>query len=171
MEIDNWRWSGVPFYLRTGKALAKQFTEINIIFKRPPSVLFAAACGIKLRRNCLRIRIQPNEGIHLNFNAKVPGQPKIQLVDMDFRYRENPTHYFPEAYERLLVDALVGESTLFTRRDEVEQAWRLVDNLRNAWATQNLKQLSLYAPGSMGPVEADLLQEREGCYWLPLTDD
>lgn len=171
LEVDNWRWSGVPFYLRTGKALTKQFTEINIVFNRPPSVLFAAVAGAQLRRNCLRMRIQPNEGIHLNFNAKVPGRSQIHLVDMDFHYRDNPGQYLPEAYETLMVDALAGESTLFTRHDEVEQAWKLVDSVRNAWAAQNLKELPTYASGTMGPVEADDLLSRDGRYWLPLTDD
>ncbi len=171
LEIDNWRWAGVPFFLRTGKALERQFTEINIVYNRPPSVLFAAICGIKLRRNRLRIRIQPNEGIHLNFNAKVPARSMIQLVDMDFRYGEDFSHYLPEAYERLIVDALIGESTLFIRRDEVEQAWRLVDGLRSAWAEQSIKDPIFYSPGSMGPVEADQLLEREDRYWIPLSDD
>jgi len=168
LEIDNWRWAGVPFYLRTGKALNKQFTEIDIVFNRPPSVLFAAASKGKMRRNCLQIRIQPNEGIHLNFNAKVPGQPMVQLVDMNFHYREDfsQSHYLPEAYERLLVDAFVGESTLFTRRDEVEEAWRLVDSVRNMWATQKVAELPLYPAGSMGPVESDQMLERDGHYWI-----
>jgi glucose-6-phosphate 1-dehydrogenase len=165
-EIDNWRWHGVPFYLRTGKALAAQFTEINIIFKRPPSVLFAAAGDDRLRRNSLRIRIQPNEGISLNFNAKVPGKAEAELVDMDFLYKRGFDHYLPEAYERLLVDALIGESTLFTRSDEVEQAWRLVDSLRDAWFKQPVRDLPLYACGSMGPVESDLLLEKGGRHWI-----
>jgi glucose-6-phosphate 1-dehydrogenase len=165
-EIDNWRWHGVPFYLRTGKALAAQFTEINIIFKRPPSVLFAASGDDRLRRNSLRIRIQPNEGIGINFNAKVPGQAEAELVEMDFLYRSGFDHYLPEAYERLLVDALIGESTLFTRSDEVEQAWRLVDSLHNLWDRQKVRDLPLYACGSMGPVESDLLLEREGRHWV-----
>ncbi len=171
LEVDNWRWSGVPFYLRTGKSLTKQFTEINIVFNRPPSVLFAAVAGAQLRRNCLRMRIQPNEGIHLNFNAKVPGRSQIQLVDMDFRYREDFGSYLPEAYETLMVDALAGESTLFTRHDEVEQAWKLVDSLRDAWASENLKALPTYPCGTMGPLEADDLLSKDGRYWLPVTDD
>lgn len=171
LEIDNWRWGGVPFYLRTGKALKHQFTEINIVFNRPPSVLFAAVCGVKLQRNSLRIRIQPNEGIHLNFNAKVPGQSVIQLVDMDFRYREDFANYLPEAYERLLVDALVGDSTLFIRRDEVEQAWKLVDQLRASWTSPNVKNIPFYHAGTMGPVESDDLLAAEGRQWLALNDD
>ncbi len=170
LEVDNWRWAGVPFYLRTGKAMASQFSEINIVFHRPPSVLFAAVCGVRLHRNSLRIRIQPNEGIHLNFNGKVPGKSVIQRVDMDFRYREDFQDYLPEAYERLMVDALVGESTLFTRKDEVEQAWRLVDGFRGAWATQEIKGLPVYPAGSMGPVEAEQLLQNEGRGWLPYQE-
>ncbi len=171
LEVDNWRWSGVPFYLRTGKALTRQFTEIDIVFRRPPSVLFAAACGAKLDRNRLRIRIQPNEGIHLQFNTKSPGLPMIQHVDMNFRYREDFARYLPEAYERLLVDALTGESTLFTRHDEVENAWRLVDALRGAWASEKRVTLPLYEPGSMGPTEADALLARDGREWQPVQYD
>jgi glucose-6-phosphate 1-dehydrogenase len=169
-EIDNWRWHGVPFYLRTGKALTAQFTEINIIFKRPPGVLFAASPDERLRRNSLRIRIQPNEGIGINFNAKVPGKAQAELVEMDFLYRSGFDQYLPEAYERLLVDALIGESTLFTRSDEVEQAWRLVDSLQALWKQQQVRDLPLYACGSMGPVESDQLLEREGRHWVALKE-
>jgi glucose-6-phosphate 1-dehydrogenase len=165
-EVDNWRWHGVPFYLRTGKALATQFTEINIIFKRPPGVLFAATSEDRLRRNSLRIRIQPNEAISVKFNAKVPGKAEAEPVDMAFLYRSGFDHYLPEAYERLIVDALIGESTLFTRSDEVEQAWRLVDSIKDCWAKQAVRDLPLYACGSMGPVESDLLLEKDGCYWI-----
>jgi glucose-6-phosphate 1-dehydrogenase len=166
LEIDNWRWNGVPFYLRTGKALAGQYTEINIVYRRPPSVLFAAAGDDRLRRNSLRIRIQPNEGIGINFNAKIPGKGEAELVEMDFLYHSGFDQYLPEAYERLLVDALIGESTLFTRSDEVEQAWRLVDSLHHLWTKQQVRDLPLYACGSMGPVESDLLLEREGRHWI-----
>jgi glucose-6-phosphate 1-dehydrogenase len=165
-EIDNWRWHGVPFYLRTGKALATAFTEINIIFKRPPSVLFTTSADEQLRRNTLRIRIQPNEGISVRFNAKVPNTATSEPVDMSFSYRGDFNHYLPEAYERLIVDAMVGESTLFTRSDEVEEAWRLVDAVKAAWAKQSVRDLPLYACGSMGPVESDLLLEKDHRYWI-----
>lgn len=164
LEIDNWRWSGVPFYLRTGKALQQQFSEISIVFTRPPSVLFAAS-NHYVSRNWLRIRIQPDEGIHLHFNTKVPGQPSMKQVEMSFNYRASGSHYLPEAYERLICDALIGESTLFTRSDEVEQAWRIVDALRAAWKGEDTRYLPLYAPGSMGPVEADELLRRDGRSW------
>jgi glucose-6-phosphate 1-dehydrogenase len=167
-EIDNWRWHGVPFYLRTGKVLGAQFTEINIVFKRPPSVLFSAEGNgqNRMQPNALRIRIQPNEGIGIIFNVKVPGKAEAESVDMDFLYKSGFDHYLPEANERLLVDALVGESTLFTRSDEVEQAWRLVDSLHDLWKKQATKNLPLYACGSMGPVESDQLLERNGREWV-----
>jgi glucose-6-phosphate 1-dehydrogenase len=165
-EVDNWRWHGVPFYLRTGKALATAFTEINIVFKRPPSVLFAAVGDERLRRNILRIRIQPNEGISLKFNAKIPGEAESEPVDMAFSYKSSFDHYLPEAYERLIVDAIIGESTLFTRSDEVEEAWRLVDAVKSAWAQHKSRDLPLYACGSMGPVESDLLLEKDHRYWI-----
>ncbi len=133
-----------------------QFTEINIVFKRPPSVLFAAASDDRLRRNTLRIRIQPNEGISLKFNAKVPGKAEAEPVDMDFLYKSGFDHYLPEAYERLIVDAIVGESTLFTRSDEVEQAWRLVDSRQGclgqaAGARPAALRLRLDGPGRIRP--------------------
>jgi glucose-6-phosphate 1-dehydrogenase len=165
-EVDNWRWHGVPFYLRTGKALAASFTEINIVFKRPPSALFAPSSDDRLRRNTLRIRIQPNEGIHIKFNSKVPGKAEAEAVDMAFLYKSGFDHYLPEAYERLIVDAITGESTLFTRSDEVEEAWRLVDSVKDAWSRQDARDLPLYACGSMGPLEADLLLEKDGRYWI-----
>jgi glucose-6-phosphate 1-dehydrogenase len=164
--IDNWRWHGVPFYLRTGKALATSFTEINIVFKRPPSVLFSVGGDEQLRRNTLRIRIQPAEGISLKFNAKVPGEAASEPVDMAFSYKSDFNHYLPEAYERLIVDAMVGESTLFTRSDEVEEAWRIIDSVKNAWSKQKVRDLPLYACGSMGPVESDQLLQKDGRYWI-----
>ena len=165
-EVDNWRWHGVPFYLRTGKALETSFTEINIVFKRPPSVLFSASSDEQLRRNTLRIRIQPAEGISLKFNAKVPGKAASEPVEMTFSYKSGFDHYLPEAYERLIVDAMVGESTLFTRSDEVEEAWRLIDSVKDAWAKQKVRDLPLYACGSMGPVESDQLLLKDGRYWI-----
>ncbi|MDE1170996.1 MAG: glucose-6-phosphate dehydrogenase [Verrucomicrobium sp.] len=166
LELDSWRWAGVPFYLRTGKGLGHQYSEINIVFNRPPGVLFANTSS-RIHRNRLRIRIQPNEGIHLHFNTKTPNQATLQTVGMDFHYRKDGAHYFPEAYERLICDALLGESTLFTRSDEVEQAWRVIDAVRGAWAAEDDSSLPLYSPGSMGPVEADELMRHDGRGWAP----
>ncbi len=134
-------------------------------------MLFAAVGEDRLHRNSLRIRIQPNEGITVNFNAKVPSRSIAQLVDMKFTYKGGFTDYLPEAYERLIIDALVGESTLFTRSDETEEAWRLVDAVHEAWKLQTTANLPLYSCGSMGPVEADLLLERDGRHWVSPRED
>jgi len=132
LSVENWRFSGVPITLRTGKALAEKYSEIVLHFKRPPSALFAALCGDSLASNSLTVRIQPDEGIWLSFNAKVPGEPAIRSNNLRFSYRE-VSDYFPEAYERLILDALSGDSTLFIRSDESELAWRIVDALEEAW--------------------------------------
>jgi len=133
LSVENWRFSGVPITLRTGKALAEKYSEIVLYFKRPPTALFAALCGDLLAPNSLTVRIQPDEGIWLSFNAKVPGEPAIRSNSLRFSYRE-VADYFPEAYERLILDALSGDSTLFIRADESELAWRLIDRLEAAWA-------------------------------------
>jgi len=133
LSIENWRFSGVPITLRTGKALAEKFSEIVLRFKRPPSALFAALCGDLLAPNSLTVRVQPDEGIWLSFNAKVPGEPAIRSNTLRFSYRE-VSDYFPEAYERLILDALSGDSTLFIRADESVLAWNVIDKLEAAWA-------------------------------------
>ncbi len=134
LELDNWRFSGVPFTLRTGKALDRKISEITIRFKQPPATLFAAHCGDDLAPNVLTIRIQPEEGVWMTFNAKVPGRAAVKPNELRFSYREG-ADYFPEAYERLLADALAGDSTLFIRADESEQSWRIVDAMEATWAS------------------------------------
>ncbi len=136
ISVENWRFSGVPITLRTGKALAEKFSEIVLQFKRPPSALFAALCGDALEPNSLTVRVQPDEGIWLSFNAKVPGEPAIRSNTLRFSYRE-VSDYFPEAYERLILDALGGDSTLFIRADESVLAWNVIDKLEAAWATSD----------------------------------
>jgi glucose-6-phosphate 1-dehydrogenase len=169
LEIDNWRWAGVPFYLRTGKSLRKQLGEIVITFKRPPGVLFAGHCGEKLRPNQLTIRVQPNEGIVLQFNAKRPGQSSVQRVDMDFCYSASGWGSIPEAYERLLLDVLVGDSTLFTRWDEVLASWKIVENILSAWQTSpDSATIHTYKPGSDGPEAANKLLSANGHAWKKL---
>ena len=156
LELDNWRFSGVPITLKTGKAFASKFSQIIIHFRRPPVALFAAQCGDSLMHNTLTIRIQPDEGVWLRFNAKVPGIPAIKASELHFSYRE-VADYLPEAYERLITDALSGDSTLFIRADESEQAWRIVDALEAAWAAAEATAppeaggLLLYAAGSPIP--------------------
>jgi len=150
LEVDNWRFAGVPFYLRTGKALDKQVSEIRIHFRRPPSTLFQGYCGDRLSPNLLTIRIQPDEGMWLGFNAKVPGAEQIAVNELRIAYREGKRDYFPEAYERLIGDALAGDPTLFIRADEAEEAWRLVDSIVQAWGKGNAP-LVTYEAGSSGP--------------------
>jgi glucose-6-phosphate 1-dehydrogenase len=164
LYIDNWRWAGVPFYLRHGKRLPKGVAEIAIQFKAPPAVLFAADCCSPLQPNVLVLRIQPDEGIAIRMNAKVPGTVmNIQPVKMDFRYGGSFGARAPEAYERLLHDAIKGDSTLFTRRDEVERSWQIVDAIIEGWKTAPLPVA--YESGTWGPPEADKFIEKDGREW------
>jgi glucose-6-phosphate 1-dehydrogenase len=170
--IDNWRWAGVPFYVRVGKRLPKGGTEIGIHFKNAPGVLFNDA-GPGVRdgsQNVLVIRIQPDEGVSLRIQSKVPGASvQIQPVKMDFRYGTSFGKASPEAYERLLLDAMAGDATLFARRDEVEEAWRFVDEIEAAWRDLGSeKALAGYAAGGWGPEEADALIEQDGRGWRRL---
>ena len=153
LEVDNWRFAGVPFTLRTGKALDRQLSEIRVNFKRPPATLFAGYCGDSLAPNALTLRIQPDEGLWLRFNAKEPGIARVAPKELRFAYRESNDAYFPEAYERLIADALSGDSTLFIRADEAEESWRIVDALEAAWKAEGPPLL--YAAGSSGPVLRD----------------
>jgi glucose-6-phosphate 1-dehydrogenase len=164
--IDNWRWSGVPFYLRTGKALPLSASEVRIQFRNTPHVLFAAQCGQKLDANALTLRLQPNEGISVRFNGKVPGTSlQVRPVRMHFSYDSEFGAYTPEAYERLLLEALAGDATLFIRRDEVETAWRIVDSIRKGWEGKALTNREFYSAGTWGPVAADDLLAEAGHRW------
>ena len=164
--VDNWRWSGVPFYLRTGKNLPTSASEVRIQFRPTPHVLFAAQCGQKLDANSLTIRLQPNEGITLHFNGKVPGTSvAVRPVRMHFSYDSEFGAYTPEAYERLLLEAMAGDATLFIRRDEVETAWQIVDKIRQAWGQEPLSNREFYAAGTWGPVAADDLLAQLGHTW------
>ena len=165
LQIDNWRWSGVPFYLRTGKALTTRASEIVVVFRRPPAALFRAEFGDLLHRNAMHIRLQPDEGVHLCFNAKQPGRSSVQPVDMEFCYSTEFGSYSPEAYERLLGDAIFGDSTLFTRADEVLEAWRIVDSIRDGWKNSPMAK---YATGSWGPAESDRMLQADGNNWVDL---
>ena len=163
--IDNWRWGGVPFYVRAGKRLARRVTEISIQFKKVPHTLFHAPDG-GIRPNVLAMRIQPDEGIALRFISKEPGQATIlRDVAMDFRYGASFGSNTPEAYERLLLDAVRGDATLFTRRDEVEAQWEFIDNVFDAWAHQGNTPPPLYPAGSWGPEQAEDLIARDGRRW------
>ena len=167
VQIDNWRWANVPFYVRVGKRLAKGGTEIAVVFKTPPAVLFNRNGSDPLGSNVLVIRIQPDEGISLRMQCKVPGASvRIEPVKMDFRYGTSFGKASPEAYERLLLDAMSGDATLFARRDEVEGAWSFVDPIEDAWHKCAEKPgLYEYPAGSWGPKEADDLLARDGRAW------
>src|SRR5207253_520733 len=163
--VDNWRWAGVPVYVRTGKRLPKRVTEVAMQFHGVPHLPFAAHLAKGLEPNALVLRIQPDEGITLRFGAKVPGQEfQVRSVSMDFFYGAAFLEETPEAYERLLLDALVGDQTLFIRSDEVEQAWQIVDPILNAWGDESAP-LARYDAGSWGPAEADDLLARDGRQW------
>ena len=168
LHIDNWRWKGVPFYLRSGKALTEKSTEIAIVFEKPPHLMFNQLELEDFRSNVLSLCIQPDEGIHLKFAAKVPGSiQETQAVDLDFHYQSSfKEHQLPDAYERLLLDALNGDATLFTRSDGIEAAWRLVDPVIHGWeANPNLSPMATYPPGSWGPTEADILLGKDKHKW------
>jgi glucose-6-phosphate 1-dehydrogenase len=163
--IDNWRWSGVPFFLRTGKYLPQSASEARIQFRPTPNVLFAAQCGQSLDANALALRLQPHEGIYLRFNGKVPGMNvSVRPVRMNFSYNAEYGAYTPEAYERLLLDALVGDATLFIRRDEVEAAWQIVDSIRAEW-TKPLTNRDFYSAGTWGPEASDEMLAQSGHIW------
>lgn len=165
MQLDSWRWGGVPFYLRAGKRLPKRVTEIALHFNALPHPLFFAAPGASSRPNTLILRIQPDEGIALRFASKIPGQTiAIREVAMDFRYGTAFGTEAPEAYERLLLDAMRGDATLFTRHDEVEAQWAYVDPIQRAWREQALPLLT-YPAGTWGPPEAHELLARQGHGW------
>jgi glucose-6-phosphate 1-dehydrogenase len=164
--IDNWRWSGVPFYLRTGKNLPQSASEVRIQFRPTPNVLFAAQCGSHLDANALTLRLQPNEGISLRFNGKVPGMSLgVRPVRMHFSYDSEFGAYTPEAYERLLLEAISGDATLFIRRDEVETAWKIADSIRIGWEGKALTNREFYSAGTWGPIAADDLLAQSGHEW------
>jgi glucose-6-phosphate 1-dehydrogenase len=167
LYIDNWRWQGVPFYLRSGKALAKKTSEIIVQFKQPPHMIFPVSANGPLRSNYLAFCIQPHEGFHQRFEMKIPGRDlAMQAVDMDFHYDEAfSADTIPEAYETLLLNALEGDATLFTRSDGIEAAWRVIDSVLRGWETENAPPMAHYAQGSWGPTEADALLEKNGRHW------
>jgi len=165
--IDNWRWAGVPFYLRAGKRLGRRVTEISLQFKDVPHRLFSSDPPAP---NKLKLRMQPDEGIALRFDAKVPGaESRIRPVDMDFNYDTSFGVDAPEAYERLILDALIGDSTLFISRDEVQASWEFVDRLHRGWASQDRNRpLPEYTAGMWGPAESHVMLAQQGRKWNKL---
>lgn len=168
--IDTWRWSGVPFFVRMGKQLPKKATEISVHFKEPPTVLFNALSGGVPGGNVLVIRIQPDEGISLRMVSKIPGaRLRLEPVKMDFHYSTSFGKGSPEAYERLLLDSMAGDATLFARRDEVEEAWKFIDHIESAWhESSNPPPVADYVAGTWGPKEADDLLAEGGRKWRRL---
>ena len=165
IRVDNWRWADVPVYVRTGKRLPKRVTEVALAFRHAPHVPLKDRHPRDLPPNALVLRIQPDEGITLRFGAKVPGQSfDVRSVSMDFFYGAAFIEETPEAYERLLLDALVGDPTLFIRSDEVQHAWRIVDPILTAWE-EGSAPLDSYPAGSWGPSTSDALLGEEGHQW------
>ena len=171
LQIENWRWAGVPFYLRAGKRLRKRATEINIQFKQPPLLIFdrlatSSPCQ-QIQPNLLTLRIQPDEGIALRFGAKVPTTPEMAVcpVNMDFDYEEAFGKSSANGYERLLLDAMLGDQTLFAHRDGVETTWALYTPILKAWAAKPPEVFPNYLAGSWGPECSDHLLERAQHEW------
>jgi len=172
LHVDNWRWKGVPFYLRSGKRLPKRVSEIAIQFRAPPLLMFGHGTRGLASANVLVMRVQPNESISLRFEVKIPGaacalDPTIQVtpVDMDFNYAEAFGAAVSPAYETLLLDAMIGDATLFTRSDEVEAAWKVTDPLLEFWEKNPPSRMPLYAAGTWGPPDADALLDPDGFRW------
>ena len=164
--IDNWRWSDVPFYIRTGKRLKARKTEIAVTFKAPPHCLFGSEEKACPKDNVLVLKIQPDEGIDFDFNIKYPGTTqRVDNVTMDFSYKEAYDVTLPEAYERLLLDCITGDSTLFPHKRAIETSWKLIDEVLKGWQSSSAEDVADYLPGSAGPKEADLLIERDGRKW------
>ncbi len=166
LYIDNWRWSGTPFYLRTGKFMPEKLSEIAFRFRSPPQTLFQKQCESPVFPNDLVIRVQPEEGISIRMNGKVPGGTmQIKPVRLDFLYKTTFNVEPPEAYERLIHDAMVGDQTLFIRGDEAEAAWAVIDPIEKGWQDSG-KKPETYAPGTWGPKKAQQLIEQDGRRWL-----
>jgi glucose-6-phosphate 1-dehydrogenase len=167
LYVDNWRWQGVPFYLRSGKALSEKTTDIGIQFRHPPLQMFDMPEGQISRPNMIMVGIQPDEGIHVRFQAKVPGSKReARSVDMAFHYRPSfGIQELPDAYEHLLLDVVAGDASLFIRGDEIELAWRLIDPINQGWEAGEGPPLASYATGSHGPIEADHLLMGAGRMW------
>jgi glucose-6-phosphate 1-dehydrogenase len=167
--VENWRWSGVPFYLRTGKAMPHRASEVAVQFKDIPQILFNANQQQPQPPNVLALRIQPEEGLSLRIVSRVPGtRAQTHPVEMDFQYGEVFGRPSPEAYERLLLDVMAGDASRFMRRDAVEASWAWITKILEGWQQQGARWLPEYAAGTCGPVEADRLIQQDGRTWRPL---
>src|SRR6185436_11431982 len=167
LYIDNWRWQGVPFYMRSGKALKAKTSQIRVRFQRPPGIRINALNDESCTPNTLTLFIQPDEGIHLNFQAKVPDSSNdTRDVDMEFTYKKAfGEQQIPEAYERLILDAIHGDPVLFTRSDEIERLWAIIDPVLKGWETKDAPPVVSYKPGKWGPAEADELLAHDNHAW------
>jgi glucose-6-phosphate 1-dehydrogenase len=169
LQIENWRWAGVPIYIRAGKRLAKRVTEVTVVFKQPPMHMFKSNDTKQVKPNVLKMRIQPDEGISLTFGAKVPGPTtNVMPVEMHFSYAENFGKSSANGYERLLLDAMLGDGTLFAHRDGVEATWALMTPILEAWAKRPPSDFPNYEAGSWGPAAADALMKRDRRKWHKL---
>jgi glucose-6-phosphate 1-dehydrogenase len=170
LAIDSWRWAGVPFYLRTGKALAARRSEIAIQFKQAPFALFRDTPVDRLTPNDLILQIQPEEGMTLRFSAKIPG-PSVHMdgVEMKFNYKDHFKAAPSTGYETLIYDCMIGDATLFQRADNIEAGWRVVQPALDAWAKDRAEHLPLYPAGSVGPSQADALLARDGRHWRSIN--
>ena len=168
LYIDNWRWQGVPFYLRSGKMMATKTSEIVVQFQCPPHFMFPLQTGREITPNVLAMSIQPDEGMHLRFEVKTPNTlAETRSVDMEFHYAEAfGAEALPDAYERLLLDAIKGDASLFTRSDGIELAWQLTDPIVQVWESPKSPPQALYEPGSWGPAEAEDLLKKSGRKWM-----
>ncbi len=167
LHIDNWRWQGVPFYLRSGKAMSCRTTQIVIQFREPPHIMFPSQSHHNGNANRLVIHIQPAEGMQLQFQTKVPDAGmKLRLTDLEFRFDTEFAKAMPEAYERLLLDVISGDASLFARSDEVELAWNIIDPIRTGWETTGLPELAVYEPAMWGPEESLRWMYRDDRQWL-----
>jgi glucose-6-phosphate 1-dehydrogenase len=170
-HIENWRWSGVPFYVRAGKRLSKPLTEIRVHLKQTPQALFSRTRTEHIEPNIITIRIQPDEGIGINFAAKRPGtEMRTTTVHMNFGYRDAFGTKSPQAYATLLLDAMRGDATLFTRGDEVEAEWRLITPIEEGWDQLALPQSMIYPAGSNGPTAAEALTGANNHHWRDLLE-
>jgi glucose-6-phosphate 1-dehydrogenase len=158
LHINNWRWAGVPFYLRTGKRMTRKLTEIAVTLRPVPHLAFQGADSEGVRPNQIILTLQPDEAVSVSLGAKVPGtKMQIRPVNMEFHYGTSFVSESPEAYERLILDAMRGDATLFTRNDEVEALWRIIDPVLAAWAADTSSPIAQYPAGTAGPIEAEAL--------------
>jgi glucose-6-phosphate 1-dehydrogenase len=168
LHVSNWRWAGVPFYLRTGKRLSRKLTEIAVILKPIPHLALQSSGSVGIQANQLVFTLQPDEGVSVSIGAKIPGtRMRIRPVNMEFRYGTSFLSESPEAYERLILDAMRGDATLFTRNDEIEALWGIIDPILDAWEKDTSSEIPTYEAGTPGPKEAEALLE-DGRIWRRL---